>query len=136
MNKAEEFARPVGLSAIGNKAYDVIMAELKKNCGDMLSTGGCRTFYSPKEWEERGEEYARGSELVVVYDGGDVRPFFSMDAAYDLDMMLAEHYRAYGKSMPADYKPYRRYEAMREKLAEVKVYPEEGTGWYSGIYKA
>ena len=46
---------------------------------DSVYTGGCKTFYSPKEWKDRKEEYATDSELVIVHDGGEVAPFFNWD---------------------------------------------------------
>lgn len=108
--------KPAGLSALGEKAYEAIMAVLKEH--KATYTGGCKTFYSPAEWKERGEEYGIESELIVVYDGGDVRPFFSMDACYEI---------------PSSNR-YATYEKMQAALEKVGAYFEECTGWYAAVY--
>ena len=71
--------------------------------------------------------YGAKSHLVVVYDGGTIRPVFSMDAAYDLDCAV---YRETGKKR----EPYALYEGMQAKLREAGLYFEECTGYYSAIY--
>jgi hypothetical protein len=100
---------PVGLSAKGKKAYKAIMQVLIDN--DALDTGGCKTFYSPAEWKARGEEFCLGAELIVVYDGGGVAPFFNYD-----------------------YECYSVVDLMVKALDEVGLYSESATCWYSGIY--
>jgi len=102
-------AMPKGLSKTGQKAYRAIMAKLKQ--ANALDTGGCRTFYSPAEWQARGEDYGCNSELIVVYDGGDVRPFFSYDEEC-----------------------YSLIENMRQALEAKGVYSEQCTTWYSAVY--
>jgi len=102
-------AMPKGLSAKGKRAYHAIMAFLKER--GLTDTGGCQTFYSPQEWAERGEQYCTRALLIVVYDGGMVRPCFNLDEGYVL------------------------YEAMQEALHKVGFWSEAGTGWYSGIYE-
>lgn len=101
---------PKGLSRKGRAAAYAI----RKVLADfgMEDTGGCRTFYTPKEWDERGEAYGHKSLLVVVYDGGDLYNFLS----YNTD---------FGKGR----------DAMAEALANVGVYAESCTGWYSAIYE-
>ena len=103
---------PEGLSAAGRKAYEVIMGVLKD--AEMTYTGGCKAFYSPKEWADRGEEYGLKSELIVVYDGGSVGRCFSLDA----DMMSGYVFTT----------------RMHEALAEIGMFPEECRGWYAAIY--
>ena len=73
--------------------------------------GGCRTFYSPEAWRERGERYGRESCLIVVHDGGDYAYAFNY---------------AYGDS--------KLMEAMREALNAEGYYAEACTGWYTAIY--
>jgi hypothetical protein len=103
-------AKPEGLSEMGEQAYDTIIAFLaEKMWGD---TGGCKAFYSPQEWRDRGESYGTDSELVVVYDGGDLWYIFNMDA------ML-----------------YEIHEAMMEKFHPLDMFCEACTGWYSAIYE-
>jgi len=107
----EHVACPTGLSPKGRKAYDAIMAVLKKH--ELTNTGGCKAFYAPKEWAARGETYGRGSELIVVYDGGDLGYFFNIDrceVSYNLN------------------------EEMRSALEAVGCYSEECTCWFSAIY--
>ncbi len=103
-------AMPEGLSHTGQKAYRKIVKTLTK--AGATFTGGCKTFYSPQEWADRGEEYGQGAELIVVYDGGDVRAWFS-----------------------CDHGSYQMQEKMREALKKVGVYAEECTCWYSAVYK-
>lgn len=76
-----------------------------------FSTGGCTPFYTSEAWAARGEDYGTKSKLVVVYDGGELRPFFSLDEGYTL------------------------YEKMRKALDEAGYWVEQCTGWYSAIYK-
>jgi hypothetical protein len=57
------------------------------------STGGCKAFYSPQEWRDRGWEVSEKVLCVVCHDGGDLAPLFNLDyqdyKSYDqLDMML------------------------------------------------
>jgi hypothetical protein len=127
-------AMPDGLSEKGKAAYHTIMAVLKKH--EATDTGGCKSFYSPAEWRERGERYGTESELIVVYDGGDLRRFFNMDAAYSVDCMVAEQYKAQGHPLPEGYKPYASYEGMQAELAKVGVFFEEATGWFAAVYKS
>lgn len=104
-------AKPDGLSALGQKAHEVIMRVLTAH--EMTETGGCKSFYSPDEWRVRGEEYGCESELIVVYDGGSLRPFFNLDAeCYSLN------------------------EEMRKALDEAGLHVEECTGWYAAVYRA
>lgn len=107
---------PPKLSKKGTEAYKVIMAYLKKH--DHTRTGGCRAFYSPKEWQVRGEEYGTKSELLVVYDGGDLRYCFSLDACYETGAKDC----------------YSLYEGMQAELEKIGLYFEECTCWYSAIY--
>lgn len=51
--KIEGLEIPEGLSKTGILAAKTIISVLKKH--SMTDTGGCTTFYSPKQWEERGE---------------------------------------------------------------------------------
>ena len=120
---------PKGLSAKGKKAHAIIVEFLKAR--ELTYTGGCTAFYAPAEWRKRGEEYGKQSELIVVYDGGNLRPVFSMDAAYDLDCAV---YAEFGAS--ATREPYALYEAMQAKLREAGFYVEECTSYYAAVYVA
>jgi hypothetical protein len=116
---------PEGLTEAGQHAYAIIIAYLQQH--SLTNTGGCKAFYSPIEWMARGEEYGTTAHLIVVYDGGDMRPVFSMDAAYDLD---CEFYRKTCTPRPA----YALYEGMQENLSTAGLYFEECTRWYSAVY--
>lgn len=107
-----DLACPEGLSRLGRAAHARIIKVLEEL--QLTSTGGCRAFYSPAEWKDRGEEYGTGSELIVTYDGGDLRYFFSMDAGYETGWRFTER--------------------MRQELEELGLYSEECTCWYSAIY--
>ena len=105
-----DLEKPAGLSTKGQEAWKAIMKVLIAN--DAYFTGGCKTFYSPAEWTGGGRSYCENSELVVVYDGGSVAPFFEYDY---------ECYDAVGK--------------MKKALADVGLYFEPATNCIAGIYE-
>lgn len=72
---------------------------------------GCRTFYTAREWQARGESFGEGAILVVVHDGGNVGDAFSYDR---------ENYEA--------------IEAMNAALAPLGLFAESLTTWSTGIY--
>lgn len=120
MIKLEEIYRgkDFDVSQLDGEAKEIALVILKKVHDDMAEIGypatggGCRAFYSPKEWADRGEEYGLTSELIVVYDGGDLVPYFNLDeGAFSL------------------------FEAMNEVLNEAGYWFEPCTGWYSAVYK-
>ena len=106
---------PKGLSRLGRRAAQTIlrvMQEQAKEMGSEFSTGGCKLFYSPKEWKDRGEEYGTESLLVVVHDGGDAAYWFNYD-----------------------YMAYSMIDKMTKELQEkLNVYAEQCTCWYTAIY--
>ena len=105
-----DLAMPEDLSPLGVKTYKAITAFLKKKETDY--TGGCKAFYSPREWVERGEDYGVNAVLIVVHDGGDLAPIFNYS--------------------------YERYALMEEMVAcldKVGVFAEQCTNWYTAIYK-
>ena len=101
--------KPKGLSDSANKACDVIRALALKRKWD---AGGCNAFRSPQEHRDMGEEYGRNSELIIVFDGGDLAPRFNLS-----------------------YEQYEEYDEMVQALKEVGVWSEGCTCWYSAIYK-
>ena len=107
-----ELARPSGLSDLGVTAYNTIIKILRKH--NLLSTGGCTAFYSPQQWKARGEAYGQNSELVVVYDGGDLKYAFSMDYAEP---------------------GYKIYNEMQAALKRIGLRFEECRCWHAAIYK-
>jgi hypothetical protein len=106
-----DLAKPSHLSPEGEKAYRAFLAFLKAK--GRTHTGGGRTFYSPEEWAERGEEYGTKSVLVIVHDGGDVAPVCNLD-----------------------YEQYKLNDQMVEAMAEAGFFVEGCTCWYSAVYRA
>jgi len=106
-----DLQRPDDLSDKGKQAHAAIVAFLEKH--KLTYTGGCKAFYSPKEWEERKEDYGCDSVLVVVHDGGDHGDAFSYDRGN-----------------------YKILDKMYELLKPLGFYSEQCTCWYSAIYLA
>jgi hypothetical protein len=75
--------------------------------------GGCRAFYSPKEWAARNETYGLKSLLIVVHDGGDLEPYCNLD-----------------------FGCYSMHDRLQAELGKVGLYMESCTSWYSAIYLA
>jgi hypothetical protein len=105
---SNEFQIPDGLSAKGRKAAETLV----KLAGKGADGGGCRAFYTPEEWADRGEQYGLKSLLIICHDGGDLAPFLNWD------------YCAYAKT-----------EKAITALSEHGVYAEQCTGWYTAIYE-
>ena len=105
-----DFDMPSGLSQNGKTAYNTIMAFLSEK--SMNYSGGCKSFYSPEEWQDRGEQYGLQSKLIVVHDGGDLAPIFNLD-----------------------YERYNLHDEMQSKLAEAGLFAEACTSWYTAIYE-
>ena len=111
MSKSD-FDIPKGLSRKGRKAAALLKKLAKKHFGEKTSGGGCRAFYTPQEWKDRGERYGTDSLLVVVHDGGDMAPMLNMDyCCYDL------------------------HDEVWKALQEIGVYAECCTGWDTAIYE-
>lgn len=110
-NDTEALVCPAGLDQAGNLAHQVILSVLTQYRA--THCGGCKAFYSPAEWRAREEQYGIESKLIVVYDGGDLVPFFSLDA---------------------DYPNYRLHTRMSEALKKAGFYVEECTNWYAAVY--
>lgn len=105
-----DISKPPGLSAAGEKAYEVIVSVLQRF--GATYTGGCTAFYSPKEWADRDESYGRDSHLIVVYDGGSHRAAFEPECQEETVV----------------------HSAMTKALEEAGFYIEPGTGWYGAVY--
>ena len=101
---------PDALSPEGQRAYAVVVAFMAKH--DMLKTGGCKAFYSPDEWADRGEQYGLKSELVLVHDGGDLAAICNLD-----------------------YERYPLHDGLQADLQAAGFFMEGCTCWYSAIYK-
>jgi hypothetical protein len=108
--KKNYFEKPEGLSQAGGRAQEAIMKVLEAH--DSAHSGGQRVFYTPEEWRSRGEQYGRGSELVIVHDGGSHAPFFNHD-----------------------YMAYEFIEEIQTALQPLGLFVEQCTSWYSAVYK-
>lgn len=78
------------------------------------SGGGCRAFYSPQEFLEKGiiSEIKDNMELIICHDGGDADPFFN-----------------------DDYQKYSWIEGMNNTLREFGVCAERYNSWFSIIFR-
>lgn len=103
--------QPEGLSAAGVAAYQTVLQFIGGN--DLGSTGGCKAFYSPAEWRERGEEYGLESELILCHDGGCLAPCCNWD-----------------------YECYALVEKLRKALEKAGCWVEQCTSWYSAVYRS
>ena len=109
-------AKPKGfdtehLSGKAREIADSIVALLTERLEGPPDGGGCRAFYSTKEWKERGEEYGSTSVLVLVHDGGDLAMYCNWD--YDCPTAV---------------------EALRVRLEKLGYYVEQCTSFYSAVY--
>lgn len=98
---------PEGISPRAKQAYDVIIAFLIEQ--DLTFTGGCKVFSTPEEWQG---EYGKNSLLVILYEGADVGDAFSYDR-----------------------ERYSLIEALDAKLAEIGLFSEQCTSYYSAVYE-
>jgi hypothetical protein len=107
-------AMPTDLDPLGKLAWRTIIEQMASHTDPVSKfwTGGCTSFYSPKRWRERGEQYGGTSLLIVVYDGGNLRSFFE----------------------PEDKFSSQRAAALQRALTSVGLYSEACTHWYSAIY--
>lgn len=85
---------------------------LTERYGAAPDGGGCKAFYSPREWKDRGEDYGTDSVLVLCHDGGDLSDLCG------------------GYSNPKTEAAFHDY--LRR---EHGVWVERCTGWYSAVYK-
>lgn len=109
MSAAEGWPIPGQLSAYGRAAAEAIVAFLRERV--LSDHGGGGKFYTPQEWEDRGEQFGLGSVLIVTHDGGDHAAAFNWD-----------------------YEDYDLVEDLRLALKNVGVYVEQCTSWYSAVY--
>ena len=92
---------------------NIVYEHVKNVLGNEPSGGGCKAFYSPEAWKERGESYGTKSLLVLVHDGGSLAPFANLD-----------------------YGAYKLFDGFQKELSKHGYYCEACTGWYSAIYRA
>lgn len=101
---------PEGLSPLGHLAAETIRTFLTEH--DLLIHGGGGKFYTPEQWRDRGEQWGGDSLLIVIHDGGDHSGAFNLDHGM-----------------------YTLHEAMVQRLADVGVFAEQATSWYSTIWE-
>jgi hypothetical protein len=82
MKLGKDWEIPQALSHLGFAAAEII--RLQAVLQGQTYTGGCKVFYSPAEWRARGESYGCNSELIVVFDGSDVRRLAEFNNAVDI----------------------------------------------------
>ena len=75
----DNWAVPTGLS---RKARKLALA-LAKLAKERNWNAGQKVFWSPKQWRDKGEPYGENSSLIILHEGGDHAPFFSMDYSYE-----------------------------------------------------
>lgn len=99
------------LTGKAKEVADAIVAYMTESLGCAPSGGGCRAFYTPEEWSERGEDHGTSSILVLAHDGGDLGPFCNYD-----------------------HESYEAVEGLVAALEPLGVYIECCTSWYSAVY--
>jgi hypothetical protein len=105
----DDWAIPQELNVWGLQGARTIRGFLDKK--GALFTGGCKVFYRPDEWKERGEDWGTEADLIVCHDGGAHAPYFNLD-----------------------YCEYDKHNAMTDELEEYGLWAEQCTSWYTAIY--
>ena len=99
---------PESLKGLARQAAEKVLEVI----GPKADTGGTKMFYTPQEWQARGEKYGTSALVVIVHDGGDQDPYFNWNSG-----------------------GFKMQERMAAELAKIGCFPEQCTGWYSAIYK-
>ena len=111
----ETLQAPEGKVSKGaKKAIEIIQNFMARH---EFTTGGCTTFYTPSDWEGRGEQYGHDSQLIVVYDWGDL--YYVMNPHYSDFPSLFYKYQA---------------ELMRE-FEEASLVLQECHSWHAAVYR-
>ena len=95
------------------KSIAEVFVKIAKEISENPSDGGCKAFYKASEWRARGEDYGTDSELVVVYDGGDLYSICNTTAgcpSFD--------------------------DSLQEELFKKGYFFEQCTTWYGAVYKS
>jgi hypothetical protein len=107
----DNWAVPTGLS---RKARKLALA-LVRLAKERNWNAGQKVFWSPKEWKDKGECYGLESELVILHEGGDHAPFFSLDHSFE---------------------SYDSYEEQLKFLSQYGFYCEGLYTWSSAVYES
>lgn len=89
LDKGHDLDMPSGLNEDGQRAHKIIVEYLTKH--DLTRTEGCKTFYTPLEWERsfytplawKRTLAGRAAHLIVVYNNNAVGRAFSPNARHD-----------------------------------------------------
>lgn len=100
------------LKGKSKKIADSITKWYTERFGEAPDGGGCKAFYSTKEWKDRGEDYGTESLLILCHDGGDLYYLCNYEAGC--------------------YKTIDDFQAFLQR--EHGVYVEQCTPWYSAVY--
>lgn len=106
-----DWAIPESLDLEGRALAEAVARFCQVN--DMTFTGGCKVFYSPQEWRDRGEDYGTESVLVICHDGGD-----------------------HGRICCWEREDYKMIEKFQEFMKDHGYFCEQCTCWYSAIYRS
>ena len=90
-----------------------IVKWLAARTGEHPDGGGCKAFYSPREWVKRGESYGKDAVLILCHDGGALAPFCNYN-----------------------YGNWEGMKAFSDFLSSKGYYVECCTSWYSAVYRA
>lgn len=101
---------PKDITRLARKTAEAIRAFALKNG---LTHTGSRVFYSPAEWQKRGEAYGTESLLIICYEGAEIKRALSFDG-----------------------EDYRMMERLSKRLEKLDVFTEEATAWYSTLHLA
>lgn len=117
---------PTGLSREARKlAFDIRKVAFAFH----WDAGGQKVFWSPQQWQERGEPFGKGAELVILHESGDHARYFSLDHAYEGSHAIIDYER--DRRQPI----YDNYEFMIRFLKKRNFWSEAMYRWSSAIYK-
>ncbi|MFZ2177637.1 MAG: hypothetical protein WAW17_27135 [Rhodococcus sp. (in: high G+C Gram-positive bacteria)] len=108
---ANNWPIPTDLTPHGRESAELIHTFLVEK--GITDHGGGGHFYSPTEWDERGEKWGLNSLLIITHDGGDHAAAFNLD--YGAEELV---------------------EALRKRLRSIGVYVEQCSSWYSAVHTA
>lgn len=91
---------------------DIFVKVAKEFTGEVSAE--LKTFWTPEEWKDKGEDYGTESELVVCYDG--LNSF-----SHICDTMSG--------SISA-------HEKLQDELFKAGYFFEQCTNWYGAVYKS
>lgn len=103
--------KPKYLSPAGEQAYGIIINFLSRH--RLTYIGASQIFYSPAEWEDRKSKATKNCELIIAYDGSELRDIFNLEFA--------------------SYNGYKFYNELRQELSEAGLACKECGNWFTAI---